>query len=87
MGQYSEIEKKAGKTIFLTTQYLKEADLLADEIGFLRDGEIVETGTPAQMKRLAGPDKLQLSLKLKLNSFKRLVTFPALIYKLLTTSR
>ncbi|GAK47846.1 ABC transporter ATP-binding protein [Secundilactobacillus oryzae JCM 18671] len=55
--------KKAGKTIFLTTQYLKEADLLADEIGFLRDGEIVETGTPAQMKRLAGPDKLQLSFK------------------------
>jgi len=53
--------KQQGKTIFLTTQYLEEADQLADQIGFLRDGQIIATGTPAEMKRLAGPEKLQLA--------------------------
>lgn len=52
--------KAQGKTIFLTTQYLEEADQLADNIGFLRDGQIVATGTPAAMKRLAGTDQLEL---------------------------
>lgn len=52
--------KSQGKTIFLTTQYLEEADYLADQIGFLRDGEIVANGTPDEMKRLAGADKLLL---------------------------
>jgi len=55
--------KKAGKTIFLTTQYLEEADLLADQIGFLKDGRIIETGTPAEMKQLAGPEKLILTFE------------------------
>ncbi|MFD1464936.1 ATP-binding cassette domain-containing protein [Lapidilactobacillus mulanensis] len=53
--------KAKGKTIFLTTQYLEEADQLTDQIGFLRDGEIVATGTPTEMKRLAGSAKLQLT--------------------------
>nr|WP_246869480.1 hypothetical protein [Priestia megaterium] len=52
--------KSQGKTIFLTTQYLEEADYLADQIGFLREGEIVANGTPDEMKRLAGADKLLL---------------------------
>ncbi|GGE57209.1 ABC transporter ATP-binding protein [Priestia taiwanensis] len=52
--------KSQGKTIFLTTQYLEEADYLADQIGFLRDGKIVATGTPDEMKRIAGDDKLLL---------------------------
>jgi ABC-2 type transport system ATP-binding protein len=52
--------KSQGKTIFLTTQYLEEADYLADQIGFLREGEIVASGSPDEMKRLAGADKLQL---------------------------
>lgn len=53
--------RQRGKTIFLTTQYLDEADQLADQIGFLRDGKIVATGTPTEMKRLAGPEKLVLT--------------------------
>ncbi|RDW17311.1 ABC transporter ATP-binding protein [Oceanobacillus chungangensis] len=52
--------KSQGKTILLTTQYLEEADYLADQIGFLREGEIVANGTPDEMKRLAGADKLLL---------------------------
>ncbi|MGI5236837.1 ATP-binding cassette domain-containing protein [Dactylosporangium sp. CA-139066] len=40
-----------GVTIFLTTQYLDEADQLADRIAVLDQGRIVAEGTPAQLKR------------------------------------
>ncbi len=42
-----------GVTIFLTTQYLDEADQLADRIAVLDQGVIVAEGTPAELKRLA----------------------------------
>ncbi|MGI5220985.1 ATP-binding cassette domain-containing protein [Nocardia sp. CA-290969] len=41
-----------GVTIFLTTQYLEEADQLADRIAVLHDGRIVADGTPAELKQL-----------------------------------
>ncbi|MFD1824446.1 MULTISPECIES: ATP-binding cassette domain-containing protein [Mumia] len=41
-----------GVTIFLTTQYLEEADELADRIAVLNDGKIVAEGTAAELKRL-----------------------------------
>ena len=41
----------AGVTIFLTTQYLEEADQLADRIAVLDEGRIVAEGTPAELKR------------------------------------
>jgi len=41
-----------GVTIFLTTQYLDEADQLADHIAVLDGGRVVASGTPAQLKRL-----------------------------------
>ena len=40
-----------GTTIFLTTQYLEEADQLADHIAVLDQGRLVAQGTPAQLKR------------------------------------
>ena len=40
-----------GVTIFLTTQYLEEADQLADRIGLLDRGRLVAEGTPDQLKR------------------------------------
>ncbi len=43
----------AGTTILLTTQYLEEADDLADRIAVLDRGRIVAEGTPAELKRLA----------------------------------
>ncbi|MCX4092920.1 ABC transporter ATP-binding protein [Nocardia sp. alder85J] len=41
-----------GITVFLTTQYLEEADQLADRIAVLHDGGIVAEGTAAELKRL-----------------------------------
>ncbi|MFC7329077.1 ATP-binding cassette domain-containing protein [Marinactinospora rubrisoli] len=40
-----------GVTIFLTTQYLEEADQLADRIAVLHHGRVVAEGTPAELKR------------------------------------
>jgi ABC-2 type transport system ATP-binding protein len=40
-----------GVTIFLTTQYLEEADLLADQIAVLDQGRLVAEGTPGELKR------------------------------------
>ena len=42
--------KESGVTIFLTTQYLEEAEELADMIAILDNGEIIAEGTPAQLK-------------------------------------
>jgi ABC-2 type transport system ATP-binding protein len=39
-----------GTTVFLTTQYLEEADRLADEIAILQGGRIVASGTPDELK-------------------------------------
>lgn len=50
-----------GVTIFLTTQYLEEADRLADRIGVLHHGVLVAQGTPAELKRLAPGGHIQLS--------------------------
>ncbi|HTN79053.1 MAG TPA: ATP-binding cassette domain-containing protein [Acidimicrobiales bacterium] len=42
---------RGGVTIFLTTQYLDEADELADRVAVLDDGKIVAEGTPTELKR------------------------------------
>jgi ABC-2 type transport system ATP-binding protein len=43
--------RELGKTILLTTHYLDEAERLADRVAVLRDGQIVATGTPADLTR------------------------------------
>ncbi len=43
--------QKEGTTIFLTTQYLEEADRLADTIAFLNQGRIVASGSPEALKK------------------------------------
>ncbi len=45
-----------GMTIFLTTQYLEEADVLADRVGIINEGKIVAEGTPEELKRSVGSD-------------------------------
>ena len=45
-----------GMTIFLTTQYLEEADELADRVGIIDAGHLVAEGTPEELKRAIGAD-------------------------------
>ncbi|MCA9343341.1 ATP-binding cassette domain-containing protein [Candidatus Saccharibacteria bacterium] len=54
---------KKGTTILLTTQYLEEADQLADNIIMINNGKIIAEGTPAELKRKLGKDRLDLKLK------------------------
>jgi ABC-2 type transport system ATP-binding protein len=54
---------KGGKTVFLTTQYLEEADELADNIAILHKGTIVATGTPKELKRLAPGGLIELTFR------------------------
>ena len=50
------INRDLGVTIFLTTQYLEEADALADRVGIINNGKIVVEGTPRDLKRSVGND-------------------------------
>ena len=48
------LNRERGTTIFLTTQYLEEADELADRVGIISNGRIVAEGTPDELKRNVG---------------------------------
>jgi oleandomycin transport system ATP-binding protein len=47
-----------GVTVLLTTQYLEEADVLADEIAVVDHGRVIATGTPAELKARTGAQPL-----------------------------
>lgn len=49
-----------GTTVLLTTQYLEEADNLADDISMLAQGRVVAEGTPAELKARVGSDWLEI---------------------------
>jgi ABC-2 type transport system ATP-binding protein len=51
-----------GTTVLLTTQYLEEADQLANRISMLKDGKVVAEGTPDELKTQLGSDWLDLVL-------------------------
>lgn len=51
-----------GTTVLLTTQYLEEADRLADRIGFIAQGKVIAEGTPEQLKASVGRKTLALRL-------------------------
>jgi len=51
---------RTGTTVFLTTQYLEEADQLADHIAILNEGKIVAEGTAAELKKLLPLRSIQL---------------------------
>ena len=50
------LNEEVGMTLFLTTQYLEEADELADRVGIIDAGKLVAEGTPADLKRSIGID-------------------------------
>jgi ABC-2 type transport system ATP-binding protein len=51
-----------GVTVLLTTQYLEEADVLADRIAVIDTGRIIAEGAPEELKRKAGEERLEVSL-------------------------
>src|SRR4051795_8442042 len=53
-GEVSRLASEDGVTVFLTTQYLEEADVLADRVGIIDHGHIVAEGTPAALKAEVG---------------------------------
>jgi len=54
--EVGRLNRELGITIFLTTQYLEEADALADRVGIISAGRIVSEGPPAELKRSIGRD-------------------------------
>jgi ABC-2 type transport system ATP-binding protein len=48
--EVGRLSRDEGVTVFLTTQYLEEADVLADRVGIIDHGRIVAEGTPEQLK-------------------------------------
>src|SRR4051812_16061057 len=52
--EVSRLASDNGVTVFLTTQYLEEADQLADRVGIIDLGKIVAEGTPAELKAEIG---------------------------------
>jgi ABC-2 type transport system ATP-binding protein len=58
--EVARLAKEEGVTIFLTTQYLDEADVLADRVGIIDNGHIVAEGTPAALKAEIGKPTVQV---------------------------
>lgn len=66
---WSMIEKlaKEGTTILLTTQYMEEADHLADNIVVIDNGKVIAEGTSDELKSKVGSDRLELTIDKKSN--------------------
>ncbi|MGR3741207.1 ATP-binding cassette domain-containing protein [Companilactobacillus sp. DQM5] len=52
-----------GSTVILTTQYLEEADKLADRIAVIDHGKLISTGTPTELKSKVGGTKFKIEIK------------------------
>jgi ABC-2 type transport system ATP-binding protein len=59
--EVARLAREDGVTVFLTTQYLEEADVLADRIGIIDRGRIVATGTPEALKAEIGRPTLEIT--------------------------
>jgi ABC-2 type transport system ATP-binding protein len=73
------LNKKEGITIFLTTQYLEEADRLCRKLSIIDHGKLIANGTPSQLKESVGGEQISLTLKdpnLKVKAKEILKTVP-----------
>jgi ABC-2 type transport system ATP-binding protein len=57
-----KLNRESGTTVFLTTQYMEEADQLAGRIAIIDEGRIVAQDTPAKLKAQVGEPTLRISL-------------------------
>ena len=60
--QIARLRSDLGVTIFLTTQYLEEADALADRVGIIDEGVLRAEGPPEELKRQIGTDVIVVRL-------------------------
>jgi ABC-2 type transport system ATP-binding protein len=58
--EVARLAREEGMTVFLTTQYLEEADALADRVGIIDHGHIVAEGTPTQLKDEIGSPSVEV---------------------------
>jgi ABC-2 type transport system ATP-binding protein len=58
--EVGRLARDEGVTVFLTTQYLEEADVLADRVGIIDHGKLVAEGTPAQLKAEIGKPTVEV---------------------------
>jgi ABC-2 type transport system ATP-binding protein len=59
--EVARLARDEGMTVFLTTQYLEEADVLADRIGIIDHGHIVAEGTPGRLKAEIGSPTVEVT--------------------------
>ncbi len=59
--EVARLARQEGVTVFLTTQYLEEADELADRVGIIEQGKLVAEGTPAALKAEIGRPTVEAS--------------------------
>jgi len=57
------LKKEYGMTIFMTTHYLEEADMLCDRVAIIDHGKIVAIGSPEELKQRLGGDIMTLSIQ------------------------
>ena len=64
MAIWEEVRKlnDEGTTVFLTTQYLEEADQLADRVGIIDEGRMAAEGTPKTLKAQIGRSHLEVTI-------------------------
>lgn len=64
--------KAEGRTVFLTTHYLEEAELLADQVAIIHHGSIIATGTPNEIIRAHGrPERIRFQASPELAEYLR----------------
>jgi ABC-2 type transport system ATP-binding protein len=61
--EVQRLRRDRGATIFLTTQYLEEADALSDRVGIIDRGRLAVEGTPTELKRRVGHDLVVVELR------------------------